>query len=76
MKLTEKQEWFLRFLEENTRDSQQYLSAGYLGFTYGQEVLNRCDRHSSTASPTLLKLTEMGLVERNNKGHYRYKIDA
>lgn len=29
--------------------------------------------HSSSASPTLLKLTSLGLIIRNNKGHYKFK---
>lgn len=72
-KLTDKQQWFLSYLEEHTRENQQYLSPTYLGSRYGIEVLGKSNKHSSTASPTLLQLTEMGLIERSEKGHYRYK---
>jgi len=67
--LTPKQQWMLNFLKVH---SNEFVSPTYVGRSYGHYVLNTPGHHSSTASPTLLKLTKMGLIERNKKGHYKY----
>lgn len=73
MKLTKKQKWMLNYLKENSNYAKgrnvEYISPTEVGRAYG--VYKNKYYHSSTASPTLLRLTKMGLVKRNDKGHYK-----
>lgn len=73
-KLTKKQQWMLEFLQDYEKlDHERFVSPTEIGHAYGVKVLESQNLHSSTASPTLIKLVEFGLVERNKKGHYRIK---
>lgn len=75
MHLTKKQEWMLNYVKENTNcanvQGAEYVSPTKVGRAYG-ESQGKEGYHSSAASPVLLKLTEKGLIERNDQGHYRY----
>lgn len=67
--LTKKELWMLSYLSFH----YDFVSPTEIGRTYGFNVLGKAKCHSSTASPTLLKLTRLGLLERNDKGHYKLK---
>jgi len=75
MNLTKKQEWMLNYLKENSNYANgkavEYVSPTEVGRAYGESNGKR-GYHSSTASPVLLKLTELGLISRNENGHYKY----
>ena len=74
MKLTRKQEWMLNYLRENSNyangSNAEYISPTKVGRAYGNYKGKYY--HSSIASPTLLYLTKLGLVQRNERGHYKY----
>jgi hypothetical protein len=73
-KLTKKQQWMLEFLQGYEKlDHEHFVSPTEIGHLYGVKALGTDKLHSSTASPTLIKLVKMELVERNSKGHYRIK---
>lgn len=73
-KLTKKEQWMLNFLKEKFEtDPTMSWSPSVIGHEYGRTI-GKPWLHSSAASPTLIKLAEKGLVERNiNQGWYRYK---
>ena len=61
MKITNQQQWILNYL----KDMDDFVSPTEIGGQYSK------NHHSSWASPKCLKLVKMGLLERNNNGHYR-----
>lgn len=67
-KLTKKQKWMYNYV----RSRPHYVSPTEVGREYGLKVLGVSGHHSSTASPTLLKLTKIGLLIRSDNGHYVY----
>lgn len=73
--LTKKQEFMLNYLKENSNYANgkavEYVSPTEVGMAYGKSQ-GKNGYHSSTASPVLLKLSKMGLVKRNDNGHYKY----
>ncbi len=50
--------------------TKEYVSPTEVGKAYG-EYNGKKRYHSSSSSPTLLKLVSLGLAERNEKGHYK-----
>jgi hypothetical protein len=74
MKLTGKEQWMLHYIQEIS--SGEFVSPTRVGAKYGAEVLRNYNCHSSTASPTLLKLTALGYLERNNRGWYKPILKA
>ena len=68
--LTEKEIWILNFLKTYP---SVFLSPSYIGSQYGLSI-GKLGFHSASASPTLLRLTKIGLIERNSKGHYKIKL--
>lgn len=66
-KLTNNQKWVLSFLEECSKNSDFYISPGHIGASFKKGY------HSAFASPICKKLVNLGLVERNERGHYRLK---
>ena len=75
MTMTKKQEWMLNYLKENSNYAKgkavEYVSPTEVGRAYG-EAKGKKGYHSSTASPVLLKLTELNIIKRNHNGHYKY----
>jgi hypothetical protein len=75
-KLTAKEEWMLNYLKENSNYANgkavEYVSPTEVGRMYGESI-GKKGHHSSIASPTLKHLTDLGLLIRNNKGHYKFK---
>jgi hypothetical protein len=74
MELTKKQKWMLNYVREHSNYADkvtEYVSPTQVGNAYG--VFKGKYYHSSIASPTLLELTQMGLLIRNDKGHYKFK---
>jgi hypothetical protein len=74
--LTLKQTWMLNYLHLKWCESkEQWITPTEIGSKYGDWLHHgKAPRiyHSAAASKTLLKLTEKGLIERNERGHYRY----
>lgn len=70
--LSDKQKFVIDFLKYIYETENKWVSPTLVGKVYGIEFLNRDDCHSATGSPILKKLTELGFVERNNKGWYRF----
>lgn len=66
--LTKSQAWVYDFLKK----SKKWTSPTKVGNEYGMQVLGKF-RHSSTGSPICLRLVELGLLLRNDKGHYKIK---
>ena len=75
MHLTNKEEWMLNYLKENSNyrngNSVEYISPTEVGRAYG-ESKGKKGYHSSVSCPVLLKLTKFGLIQRNENGHYKY----
>lgn len=67
--LTPRQRWVLDYLKKDCNGA--FISPSNIGSMYGKLVLNKSGLHSSTGSPICKELVELGLVERNSKGHYR-----
>lgn len=67
--MTRKQKVILDILK---RTPDRFVSPTSVGCEYGRIELGRSDCHSSTASPTLMKLVAIGLAERNKNGWYKY----
>lgn len=77
MELTKRQKWFYDFLNEH----DDWYSPTELGYAYGiwkSEQMGRdsvpLSYHSAAASPVCLQLVKLGLIQRNNAGHYK-RID-
>lgn len=70
-KLTDKQKFVIDFMSHIYLTENQWVSPTLIGRLYGIRFLNRDDCYSSTGSPILKKLVDLGLVERNKKGWYR-----
>lgn len=74
-KLTKKQEWMLNYLKDNSDYANgkaiEYISPTEVGRKYG-ESMGKKGYHSSTASPVLKHLSELGILIRNDKGHYKF----
>ena len=49
-----------------------WASPTLVGKVYGIKFLNKDNCHSSTGSPILKKLAELGFVERDKNGWYRF----
>jgi hypothetical protein len=75
-KLTAKEQWMLDYLKDNSNYANgkavEYVSPTEVGRMYG-ESKGKKGYHSSIASPTLKTLTELGILIRNDKGHYKFK---
>lgn len=70
MKMSKNEQWVLAYLGEHPG----YHSPSSIGVSHGAEAgSNSFAHHSSWASPVCKRLVEKGLVERNEKGHYRIK---
>ena len=74
--LTPRQTWMLNYLHLKWCDSkEQWITPTEIGSEYGDWLHHGKaphSYHSAAASKTLLKLTDKGLIERNERGHYRY----
>lgn len=67
MKLTAQQKLALEYL--NSKNGE-FISPGAVG-GYIWLKIGKGSGHSSTGSPVCKKLVQLGLAERNNKGHYK-----
>lgn len=73
MKLTKKQEWFINYLRFMSKEApDQFISPTHIGIQYMKHLGKNVFR-TSEASTTLRSMEKKGLVERNNRGHYRIK---
>jgi hypothetical protein len=73
MKLTKKQEWFIDYLRFMNKEAPgQFISPTHIGMQYGIS-LGESGLYRSTTATMLRNLESIGLVERNEKGHYRIK---
>lgn len=74
--LTPRQTWMLNYLHLKWCESKkQWITPTEIGSEYGDWLHHGKaphSYHSAATSKTLLKLTEKGLIERNERGHYRY----
>ena len=75
MKLSETQKWILDLLEEKDFTSPSVIGNQYGYYKHGKMFYTKSGYHSAWASPRCKKLVDMGLLERNEKGHYRLKAD-
>lgn len=70
--MTKTQEWIIKYLK-----GKGFTSPTEIGRAYGREKYQGwygfTGYHSSWASPRCKKLVEMGLLERNDRGHYRLR---
>lgn len=73
---TKKEEWMLNYLKNNSDYANglavEFVSPTEVGRAYGQSKGIK-GLHSSSASPTLIKLASNGLIVRNERGHYKFK---
>ena len=65
-KFTKQEEFIYKYL-----DGCDWTSPTEIGREYGLSLVPPKKYHSSWASPKCLRLHKIGLLERNNKGHYR-----
>jgi hypothetical protein len=74
--LTEKQKFVIDYLKSIYNSDYElngaWVSPTLVGKIYGIKFLNKLNCHSSTGSPILKKLTELGFVDRNENGWYRF----
>jgi len=66
MKLSRRQQDVIEYLQGKDWTSPTQIGIKVWGFPH----------HSSTASPVCLRLVSRGLLERNNRGHYRLSSNA
>ena len=69
MKLTNNEQGVLEYLR-----GKEWVSPTQIGHEVGGRIESHYGsrlRHSSWASPICLRLTNTGLLQRNDKGHYR-----
>ena len=76
--LTPRQAWMLNYLHLMWCDNKErWVSPTEIGQEYGAWLHHDKEfipysYHSGAASPTLKKLLEKGIIERNERGLYRY----
>jgi exoribonuclease II len=68
MTTTISQQWVLDYLKD-----KDFTSPSVIGIAHAREFGLGMDHHSAWASPICKRLVERGLLERNNKGHYRLR---
>lgn len=68
MKLTKNQQWIIDYLR-----GKDYVSPSVIGFAHAKNFGYSLNHHSSWASPICLKLVKMGILLRNENGHYKLK---
>ncbi len=77
--LSDKQKFVIDYLKSiydtDLNINGAWTSPTLIGKVYGIKFLNKENCHSSTGSPILKKLTELGFVERNKNGWYRFLKD-
>lgn len=69
--MTDKEYAILEYLFRRTGYTHEYLSPTQIGNDVGGRKASGGLRHSAWASPTCHELVDMGLAERNERGHYR-----
>ena len=76
--LTPRQSWMLNYLHLMwCENKERWVSPTEIGKEYGawlhhDKEFTPHSYHSAAASPTLKKLLEKGVIERNERGLYRY----
>jgi len=70
--ITVKMTKILNYLKEK----DDWASPTDIAMAIGGYTASGLMRHSSWASPTCLSLVRQGILERNDKGHYRVKKNA
>lgn len=66
MKLTKNQEWIIDYLR-----GKDYVSPSVIGWAHAKAFGYSLSHHSSWASPICLKLVNLGILLRNERGHYK-----
>jgi len=77
--LSDKQKFVIDYLKSiydtDLEINGAWVSPTLVGLVYGIKFLGKDNCHSSTGSPILKKLVELGYVERNEKGWYRFLLN-
>lgn len=68
--LTDKQKWMLVYCFERINE---FVSPTSVGRAYGKEVKNKQGWGSQHASKSLTQMVAMGLLEKNEAGHYKIR---
>lgn len=74
--LSDREKWVLHYLK-GCYETDYPLSGGWVtptqvGAAYGWFVLQKQGCHSATGSPICKSLVAKGMIERNERGHYRW----
>ena len=74
--LTKRESWVLEYLKQ-CYEKDYPISGGWnsptnIGAAYGWFVLGTESRHSATGSPICKSLVQRGVIERNERGQYRW----
>lgn len=72
MKMTKTKKFIIKYLKDRGWCSPTQIGRAYENSKIGDNAFH--NSHSAWASPKCLQLTAKGILERNEKGHYRLKI--